>query len=117
MAKREKKPAHVITEGKTKDDHKRIHGICSTRTAYINVDGVTIAEISEERNDTDEFDWVIKLYYEVIDSLDNVLIDGWDLTLRKEEYIRKYVPEFVNRRTLLDNRVNIIEDLSKFNLR
>lgn len=58
--------------GKTKEDHQRIPGVCSIRTAYINVDNITIDEISEERNDADEFDWVIKPYYDVIDSLKGI---------------------------------------------
>jgi hypothetical protein len=103
--------------GKTKEDHQRIHGICSIRTAYINVDNITIAEISEERNDEDEFDWVIKPYYDAIDSLKDISIEGCDLSIRKDEYIRRYVPSFVDRRTLPDNRVNLREELSRFNLR
>lgn len=102
--------------GKTKEDHKRIPCVCSIRTAYIKKGDNVIAEISEERNDADEFDWVIKPYYDIIDKLDNIHIEGCDLSIRKEEYIRRYVPEFVSRRTMPDNRVNLQKELNSVGL-
>ncbi len=50
------KPKIVKHAGNT-----RIPYICQVRTANMIYNGYIIGTISEERNDADEFDWVIKM--------------------------------------------------------
>ncbi len=50
------KPKIVKHTGNT-----RIPYICQVRTANMVYNGYVIGTISEERNDADEFDWVIKI--------------------------------------------------------
>ena len=45
-------------------DDTRIPCICEVRTANMIYNGYVIGTISEERNDVDEFDWVIKMDWE-----------------------------------------------------
>lgn len=44
------------------------------------------------------------------------MITGIDLDLHKEEYIRRYVPEFVDRRTLSDVRPDLQENLERLGM-
>lgn len=93
----------------------RISCICQVRTAKMMYDGVCIGTISEERNDAGEFDWVIKPDYEMLDK-HPIAIAGIDLDLRLPEYIRTYVPGFVKRRTVPDERENLQEELERVGL-
>lgn len=95
----------------------RIACINQVRTANIlSKDGIIIGTISEERNDADEFDWVIKVYWDVWERAGCPHISGIDEDLRLDEYIRTYVPAFVDERTLPDERENIREELDKYGL-
>lgn len=96
----------------------RIPCICQVRTAYIVYDNVRVGTISEERNDAGEFDWVIKIFWDVWDKHQFPPIAGIDVDLRLDEYIRNgVIPSFVEQRTLPDERANIREELQKLGLR
>ena len=43
-------------------------------------------------------------------------IPGIGMSLRKEEYIRRYIPEIVEERTPPDTRVNLYEELEAVGL-
>ena len=105
-----RKPKIVKHAGNT-----RIHCITEVRTAKMMYKGDCIGTISEERNDAGEFDWVIKPNYEMIDK-HKVSIHGVDLDLRLEEYIRTFVPSFVEHRTLPDTREDLYEELEAVGL-
>lgn len=78
--------------------------------------GVVIGTISEELNDAGETDWVIKVDWPNWEKAGKPHISGIDEDLRLDEYIRVYLPEFVNERTLPDNRENLHEELMKLGM-
>lgn len=94
----------------------RVPCICRVRSARILYHGVEVGIISEEINDAGEFDWVIKPNWENLDTIRPIQIAGIDMSLRKEEYIRRYIPAFVEERTLPDKRENLYEELRKLDL-
>ena len=63
-----------------------------------------------------EFDWVIKPNWENLKKVPPIQIPGIDMSLRKEEYIRRYVPVIVEQRTFPDGRENRYEELTKLGL-
>lgn len=93
----------------------RVPCICSSRSANMIHDGVVIGVITEERNDAGEFDWVIKPNWENIDK-HPIQISGIDMDLRLDEYVRSYIPSFVEERTLPDNRDGLYEELERVGL-
>ena len=96
----------------------KIKCVCQVRTAYIVYDGIRVGTISEERNDAGEFDWVIKIFWDVWDANHFPPIAGIDMDLRLDEYVRNgVIPSFVEQRTLPDERVNIRKELKKLGLR
>lgn len=95
----------------------RICGIGRVRTANMVYQGVVFGTISEERNDAGETDWVIKIDWKAWEEVGKPLVAGIDLDLRLDEYIRTFVPAFVEQRTLPDNRVNLKEELERFGLK
>lgn len=101
---------------KVLEKNTRIPCISKVRTAKMMYMGVEIGLISEETNDAGEFDWVIKPNWENLDKLPPIQIAGIDMRLRKEEYIRRYVPAFVEERTFPDGRDNLYEELARFGL-
>lgn len=74
--------------------------------------GFVIGTISEERNDANEFDWVIKIDWPTWEKAGKPQVAGIDMDLRLEEYIRTYIPAFVEERTLPDNRDGLYEALA-----
>ena len=44
--------------------NSRVPYICQVRTAYVFRGETCIGEISEEKNDADEFDWVFRVYWD-----------------------------------------------------
>lgn len=98
------------------EKNHRVPCISRVRTAKMMYHGHCIGTISEETNDAGEFDWVITPDYEALDS-DPVMITGIDLSLRKKEYIRTYIPEFVDRRTLSDMRPDLKYYLDRVGLK
>lgn len=94
----------------------RIPCICQVRTANIIKDGLVIGTISEEMNDAGETDWVITPNYANIDEDKPLTISGIDLSLHLKEYIRTYVPVFVEERTPSDSREDLRELLDAVGL-
>jgi hypothetical protein len=124
MGKKLKYKYHYITDvyGKRrriyeKPTNTRVPCICEVRTANMLYNGVLIGTISEERNDAGEFDWVIRPNWKNIDD-NNIIIQiaGIDMDLRLDEYIRTYIPAFVEERTLPDTRDRLYESLLELGL-
>lgn len=97
-------------------DDTRIPCICQVRTANMIYNGYVIGTISEERNDADEFDWVIKMDWEEWEKSGSPQVAGIDTNLRLDEYIRTYIPSFVEERTLPDTRDGLWEELDRLGL-
>lgn len=97
--------------------NSRVPCICSVRTAKLIYQGYVIGTISEESNDAEEFDWVIRPDWKVIKENNiKVQISGIDMSLELEEYIRSYVPAFVEERTLPEGRERLHEELQAVGL-
>lgn len=109
MAKR--KPKIVKHERNT-----RVPCICEVRTANMIYNGYIIGTISEERNDADEYDWVIRMDWENWIKSGKPHVSGINEDLRIDEYIRRYVPLFVEERTLPDTRDGLYEELEAVGL-
>lgn len=97
-------------------DDTRIPCICQVRTANMIYNGYVIGTISEERNDADEFDWVIKMDWEEWEKSGSPQVAGINMDLRLDEYIRTYIPAFVEERTLPDTRDGLWEELERLGL-
>ncbi len=95
---------------------KHIDCICSIRTAYMMYKGYVIGSITEERNDAGEFDWVIKIDWDNWAKSGYPQVAGIDMDLRLDEYVRYYIPAFVEERTLPDNRDGLYEELEAVGL-
>lgn len=94
----------------------RIPCICQVRTANMIYNGYIIGTISEEKNDAGEFDWVIRIDWENWEKSGKPQVSGIDMDLRLDEYIRTYIPSFVDERTLPDNRDGLWEELDALGL-
>lgn len=94
----------------------RVPYICQIRTANMIYAGIIIGTISEEMNDAGETDWVIKMDWEGWHKAGEPPVAGIDLDLHLSEYIRSYVPAFVEQRTLPDNRDGLREELDAVGL-
>ena len=105
------KPKIVKHAGNT-----RIPCICQVRTANMIYNGYVIGTISEERNDADEFDWVIKMDWEEWEKSGSPQVTGIDMDLRLDEYITTDIPAFVEERTLPDTRDGLWEELDRLGL-
>lgn len=79
-------------------------------------EGYVIGTISEETNDAGEFDWVIRVNWKNWEKAGKAQISGIDMDLRLEEYIRTYIPAFVEERTLPDTRDRLYESLQNLGL-
>jgi len=97
-------------------DDTRIPCICQVRTANMIYNGYVIGTISEERNDADEFDWVIKMDWEEWEKSGSPQVAGIDTNLRLDEYITTDIPAFVEERTLSDTRDGLWEELDRLGL-
>ena len=75
-----------------------------------------IGTIAEEMNDAGETDWVITPNYDNISPDKPLLISGIDLSLGLKEYVRSYVPVFVEERTPSDHREDLWELLDAVGL-
>ncbi len=106
-----RKPKIIKHAGNT-----RIPCICQIRTANMIYNGHIIGTISEERNDAGEFDWVIKMDWSTWEKVGMPRVAGIDMSLRLDEYIRTYIPAFVEERTPPDNRENLYEELEEVGL-
>ncbi len=105
-----RKPKLVRTKYNT-----RIPYINRIRSAKMIYNGRTIGVISEESNDAGEFDWVIRMNWEEWEK-DMVQVAGINMDLRLDEYIRTYIPAFVEERTLPDTRDGLYEELERVGL-
>ena len=94
----------------------RIQCIGRVRTANMLYKGVVIGTISEESNDAGETDWVIKVDWSNWEMVGRPHISGILEDLRLDEYVRTYLPAFVNERTLPDNRDGLHEELLKLGM-
>lgn len=94
----------------------RIPCICKVRTADMLYNGYVIGTISEEKNDAGEFDWVIRVDWRNWEMSGCPQVAGIDMDLRLDEYIRTYVPAFVEERTLPDNREGLLEELENLGM-
>lgn len=94
----------------------RVSCVCSVRTAKMMYKGIVIGTISEESNDAGETDWVIKVDWPNWDRVGRPHISGILEGLRLDEYVRAYLPAFVNERTLPDNREGLQEELSRLGM-
>lgn len=94
----------------------RIPCICKVRTANMIYNGIIIGTISEESNDAGEFDWVIKIDWENWQKSGHPQVAGIDMDLRLDEYVRSYIPAFVEERTLPDTRDGLYEELVRLGL-
>ncbi len=98
------------------EKNTRVPCICSVRTANMIYNGYIIGEISEEKNDAGESDWVIKMDWENWWLSGRPRVAGIDLDLGLDEYIRSYIPGFVEQRTLPDNRDGLQDELAQVGL-
>ena len=79
-------------------------------------EGIEIGTISEESNDAGEFDWVIRPNWDNLKKVSPIQIAGIDMDLHLDEYIRRYIPAFVEERTLPDTRDGLYEELRALGL-
>lgn len=96
--------------------YKRINNIDRIRKAYIMWQDIPIAELYHEYSSlSGEFDWVIKPIWENWEKAkergEYVDIAGIDDTKHKDEYIRRFNPEFVTQRTIPEGREDLIPTL------
>jgi hypothetical protein len=99
----------------------RIENIDRIRKAYIMWKDIPIAELYHEYSSlSGEFDWVIKPIWENWEKAreqgEYVDIAGIDDTLHKDEYIRRYNPEFVTQRTIPEGREDLFPTLQEIGL-
>lgn len=99
------------------DLNRRIPAICERRTCYLMWNNLCIAEISEERNDALEVDWVIKVRWEEWEKAGKRHIPGIFEELHLEEYIRIELSYVVEQRTLNDCRKDLKAKLKKLGLK
>jgi hypothetical protein len=78
--------------------------------------GLVIGTISEEMNDAGETDWVIRINWENWEKTGQIQVAGIDMDLHLDEYVRSYIPAFVEERTLPDTRDGLYEELDKLGL-
>lgn len=98
------------------EGNTRVPCICKVRTADMLYKGYVIGTISEEKNDAGEFDWVIRIDWKNWEKSGCPQVAGIDMDLRLSEYIRTYIPAFVEERTLPDNREGLFEELEELGM-
>lgn len=101
--------------------YTRIDRIDRIRKAYIMWEDLPIAELYHEYFSLDgDFDWVIKPIWENWEKAkqrgEYVDIAGIDDTLHKDEYIRRFDPEFVTQRTIPEGRGDLYPLLREIGL-
>jgi hypothetical protein len=85
-------------------ENTRVGGICHRRICYMMFKQYCIGELIEETNDAEEFDWVIKMYWDTWEKYCREDPQGINTDLRLDEYVRRFVPGFVRHRTMADAR-------------
>lgn len=96
----------------------RIEHIDQVRTAYIMYKDKPVATITEEYSTlSGEADWVFTPIWENIDWFAQhgkcIIIPGIDLSLRKSEYVRRFLPSFVEKRVISKRREDCRELLDE----
>lgn len=94
----------------------RVPCICQSRTCYIFYRSTCIGELTEEKNDALEFDWVIKIYWDAWHAVGEPPIPGIDTDLRLPEYIRAFLPVIVEQRTLPEDRADVIDEMKRLGM-
>jgi hypothetical protein len=99
----------------------RIENIDRIRKAYIMWQDIPVAELYHEYSSlSGEFDWVIKPIWDNWEKAkergEYIDIAGIDDTLHKDEYIRRYDPEFVTQRTIPEGRKDLFPTLKRIGL-
>lgn len=104
----------------------RINKVDEVRSAYIMFKEFPVAKISKETCYTsDEFDWVIEPYYDIMQQCwekygdygpRRFFITGIDLAVHKKEYIRRYTPAFVTQRTIPECRPDLVYWMRKLKM-
>ena len=82
-------------------------------SAYIYFNSLKICKLSYYDNNKDSYEYIFEPIYQVLDALDPLEfkgIQGLDLTLRKEKYIRKNLqPVFIFERNPIRKKKNFRE--------
>jgi hypothetical protein len=63
-----------------------------------------IGRLIEETNDAEEADWVIKMNWDVWEKYCRQDLQGINMDLRLDEYVRSFTPGFVRHRTMAEAR-------------
>lgn len=95
----------------------RVPCICSSRTCYIIFKEICIGELIEERNDADEFDWVIKMYWDKWEEAGRPSMPGINTDLRLDEYVRSFLPVIVTQRTIPEGRADLPSEMKRLGMR
>ena len=75
-----------------------------------------IGELTEERNDAGETDWVIKIYWKEWSKVGEPFIPGIDTDLHLNEYIRTFLPVIVEQRTIPEGRADIPSEIKRLGM-
>lgn len=67
-------------------------------------EGTVIGTISEESNDAGEKDWVIKPDWEALKTVSPIQIAGIDMEMHLDEYVRTFLPAFIEERVPPETR-------------
>lgn len=94
----------------------RIDYINRIRAAVMIFHEIIIGIISEESNDAGEFDWVIHVLWNQWAKAGGPQVAGIDMDLRLHEYVRSYIPAFIEERTLPDTRDGLYEELERLGM-
>lgn len=91
---------------------QRIDHIDRVRTAYIMLRDIPLATLSEEYSSINgDSDWVIRPIWENCEKAKSlglfVDIAGIDLSLHKDEYVRRGVPSFIKQRVIPEGRSDL----------
>lgn len=101
-----------------KDWTKRIECPCTFRTCYMICRGICIGEITEEKNDALETDYIFKIYYDKWELAGEPDIDGINADLRLKEYVRNgIIPQFISIRVPPDGREDIPEKMERVGMK
>lgn len=85
----------------------RINPLTYERVCMITYKGVDICTLSEGNNYYGEKDWVFEFDWEAYDSIGSPPFYGIDTSLRLDRYVRRELPDFIDIRTIPDERSNI----------
>ena len=98
-----------------------LHGVDRVRTAYVMRKGLVLAELTQEFSSlSGDSLWILRPLYE---NFPEAMADGWlgmisgfDLDVRKEEYVRDFVPAFVTERQPDPRRKDLADVLAEYGM-